>query len=471
MWGTGQNALVQVLNFLKVIVLARLIAPAEFGIYAVAMLVLVFIEAFSTTGFEDALVQEEDEVDHLLDTAWSIQLARGVLIFVLILFFAAPIASFMGSGQAGTIIVILGLSPLIRATSNLGVINKVREIKFRLPFVLAISEVISAFVASLLLVSVLGGSLALAWGVLIGLAVRSALSYILVPRTPRLVFSHAAARKLTSYGIWISLNRMVFVILLRLDAFFVAKLVGTTPLAVYQMGSRIADIGTKSISSSLGTVAFSSLSRLQGDPSRMTRALVEGVGLVAFFALPSAAFISAAGKDLIAVLLGDKWMEVSTVLALLVWSSSLRAVASTAGWAFKAAGRPSLDQQLSLLRAGVLLLAIWPLIKLFGMVGAAWAMVLSSVALIPMFVAGLNKLVSGLGFKAVKGTLMPALVACLVYLVVAPMDGIDGSPLVRLTIEVAAFVVVCSVGAAAMYLLTRDGPFKVVYKYLAERKG
>lgn len=471
MWGGVQNGVIQLLNFLKVVILARLIAPAEFGVYAVAMLALAFIEAFSTTGFEDALVQHKDEVDDLLHTAWTIQVLRGVAIFVLLLLLSSPIATFMGSSHASTIITILGASPFVRATSSLGVIKRIRNIQFRMPFVLSVAEVAGAFAASMLLTVVLSGSLALAWGVLFGLAVRSFTSYLLAPWRPKFECRRVAAKKLASYGVWISLNRMAFVILLRLDSFVVAKLLGAAELGVYQMGARISDIGSKSISSSLASVAFASLSRLQNDPKRMSRALAEGVGFIAFLSLPLAAFISAASTDLIAVLLGAKWLAVGGVLALLVWSSSLRAIASTAGWAFKAAGRPSLDLQMSVLRAVVLLLTIWPLVQKFGMVGAAWSMVMSSIALLPMFLFGLNAITPRLGVEGAKAILGPALIAVLVYVVAKPMNGIGVSPLPRLVLASIAFGVVCCTGGFAMYFLARSGPLMVFSKYLAERKA
>ncbi len=91
------------LGFIRTIILARLLAPEDFGLLGIAMLAIATLETFSQTGFNAALIQKKENVESYLDTAWTVSAVRGVLLF-LILFLSAPlVATFFNSppGNAG----------------------------------------------------------------------------------------------------------------------------------------------------------------------------------------------------------------------------------------------------------------------------------------------------------------------------------------------------------------------------------
>ncbi|MBW1612839.1 MAG: oligosaccharide flippase family protein [Deltaproteobacteria bacterium] len=80
------------LGFIRTIILARLLAPSDFGLLGIAMLAIATLETFSQTGFQAALIQKKDDVESYLDTAWTVSAIRGIVLF-LILFFCAPIVA------------------------------------------------------------------------------------------------------------------------------------------------------------------------------------------------------------------------------------------------------------------------------------------------------------------------------------------------------------------------------------------
>src|SRR3972149_395600 len=98
----------------RTIILARLIAPADFGLFGIALLALSTLDTFSETGVKQALIQKKEDARIYLDTAWTVQVTRGFLIAV-VLFIAAPvIGSFFNSSPAVPLLRVIGLAILFQ---------------------------------------------------------------------------------------------------------------------------------------------------------------------------------------------------------------------------------------------------------------------------------------------------------------------------------------------------------------------
>ncbi len=116
------------LGFIRTIILARLLAPHDFGLFGIALLAIATLETFSQTGFQAALVQKKKNVEPYLDTAWTISAIRGIILF-LILFSSAPlIANFFDSAQATLIIKVIAVSTLLSGFRNIGIIFFKKEL-------------------------------------------------------------------------------------------------------------------------------------------------------------------------------------------------------------------------------------------------------------------------------------------------------------------------------------------------------
>ena len=113
LWIFALRALNRGFGFLRTIVLARLLAPQDFGLLGVALVAIGALEAFSHTGFYAALIQKKDNIDGYLDTAGTVSAIRGLLMF-LVLFASAPlIARFFDSEQVILVIRVFAISILL----------------------------------------------------------------------------------------------------------------------------------------------------------------------------------------------------------------------------------------------------------------------------------------------------------------------------------------------------------------------
>lgn len=83
------------LGFIRTIILARLLEPSDFGLMGIAMLAIATLEAFSQTGFQTALIQKKENVEEYLDTAWTVSVIRGALLFFILFVLAPAVAAFL----------------------------------------------------------------------------------------------------------------------------------------------------------------------------------------------------------------------------------------------------------------------------------------------------------------------------------------------------------------------------------------
>jgi O-antigen/teichoic acid export membrane protein len=138
-------------GFVRKIVLARLLAPEDFGLLGIAFLSIYTLETFSETGFQSALVQKKTDINPYLDTAWTVCAIRGAILFGL-LFLAAPfIAEFFGSPQATLIIRVIGVTILLSGFKNIGVIFFQKDLEFNKEFSYQFSGTLTNFGMSIVL--------------------------------------------------------------------------------------------------------------------------------------------------------------------------------------------------------------------------------------------------------------------------------------------------------------------------------
>ena len=95
------------LGLVRLVILARILAPADFGLMGIALLAMATLDTFSQTGFNAALIQKKEDVESYLNSAWTITIFRGIVLFVVLYFSAPYVATFFKSTEAKPIIQVI----------------------------------------------------------------------------------------------------------------------------------------------------------------------------------------------------------------------------------------------------------------------------------------------------------------------------------------------------------------------------
>ncbi len=171
-WAFLLRIVQQIFSLARLVILARLLAPHDFGLMGIALLTMSTLETFSQTGFQQALIQKKATIASYLDAVWTVLIIRGFVLFG-ILYFAAPLAaSFFDVPEAKAIIQVIGLSVLFQAFTNIGVIYFQKELEFNKEFIYQSAGTLADFSVAILGVLILRNVWALVFGLLAGNAVR-----------------------------------------------------------------------------------------------------------------------------------------------------------------------------------------------------------------------------------------------------------------------------------------------------------
>jgi PST family polysaccharide transporter/lipopolysaccharide exporter len=389
-WVSALNVGDRLLQLVLLVVMARLLDPADFGLMGIALLTVNALRRFSRLGINESLIYHaDDDVDRYLNTAWSMRLGRGFLL-ASIAFVAAPfIAQLFGEPRATDVVRFIGLSPLLAGFQNPGIVYFKKNLEFHKQFAYQMSGSVVNFAEHVIIT---GGYLAIAvfvsrtvWALVVGYVLadftRTLASYLIHQVRPWPEFSLDFAREMFSYGKWITASGVVQFILNEGDDALVGILLTTASLGFYTTAFRIAKAPATEITQIVSGVMFPTYSQLQDDVERLRGAFFRTLKFVTLLSIPVGIGIVLVAPSFVRAFMGVEWLPMVTTMQLIALYGTLVSIAASFGAVWKAVGRPDYPPKLGALRIVILTPLIIPATLQFGIEGTAGA-VLAVYALV-----------------------------------------------------------------------------------------
>jgi len=390
LWVFGLRISNRLLRFASTLILARVLAPTDFGLFGIALLAMAALDTFSQVGLNAALIQKKEDIAPYLDTAWTFQAIRGGLL-ALALFASAPyVAAFFDTPAAQPILQVIGLSILIRGFTNIGVIYFQKELEFHKQFVYEFSGTLANVGVAIGSVLLLRSVWALVFGLLAGNVAQLIASYYIHPHRPRLRFSWDQFQELFGFGKWVLGSSILIYLVTQGDNILVGKLLGVAALGFYQLAYQISNLPATEITHVISRVTFPAYAKLQTDMTKLKEAYLKVLQLTAFLSFPVAGLIFVLAPDFTRIFLGDKWLPMVPAMQVLLFAGLLRSIAATAGPIFIAVGKPLIDTQGQCLRLLLLLIFIYPLTTRYGFLGTSISVVVSILSVTSYFIFKVN---------------------------------------------------------------------------------
>lgn len=383
-WISGFRILTRGMTFAKTIVLARVLTPAQFGVFGIASLILALLEMLTETGINVILIQSKEKIDEYIDSAWVVSILRGIIISLL-LFLGAPfIASFFNTPDVLGILLFMSIVPFVRGFINPAVVNFQKELAFRTEFwfrsVLFFFDASIAIILALLTHSVYS----LVWGLLAGAVLEVILSFIIVKPLPRFVIHKEYFKEIFHKGKWVTAYGIFNFIAQEGDNIVVGKIMGASSLGIYQMAYKISTLPISEITDVVGKVVFPVYVKIEGDRKRLLNAFCKTLLLTFFVSFCLGLIIFLFPKEIVQLFLGTKWLAAVPVLQVLAGYGVLRTIAGPASALFLAVGKQKYVTFMTLVRFLGLVITVYPFITMFGLVGAGYAALFSVAIEMPV---------------------------------------------------------------------------------------
>jgi O-antigen/teichoic acid export membrane protein len=367
------------LGFVRTIILARLLMPADFGLVGIALLVISTLDFLSQTGFQSALVQKKECSRAYMDAAWTLLGIRGLVLF-LVLFFSAPLISrFFNMPALDLIIRVIAISVVLAGFRNIGIVFFQKELHFNKHFKYEVSGSLVDIIISISLAFLLRNVWAIVWGGLAGNMTRLVVSYWISDYRPRIAFEWLKLRELFSFGKWILGTGIIYSLLVQVDSFTIGKVLGPSDIGYYQMAFLIAFLPSSEISYVVSQLTFPAYSDIQDDPQRMKSAYIDVLRFTSLVSIPLGALIFIVAPEFTELFLGTKWLPAVFCMQILVFSGILMSIASTNLPVFSARGNPEYETYLQMCNLVVLIALVYPLTKFYGIYGTAAALLTANI--------------------------------------------------------------------------------------------
>ena len=364
-------------------VLSRMLGPEEFGLVALATVVIDFAQRFVDQGFSEAVVQRGELDQEHLDTAFWTGIATGGLLALLLVACAEPLAAALGEPKVAPVLRWLSLGFVIRGLSSTQQALLVRSLRFKQLAVRTLVAQLAAGVVAITLVFT-------GWGVwsLVGQSLAAGVFGVItlwsVARwRPGLGFRWDHFRQLSLFGVNIVGFKLLNLLTGRVDALMIGSFLGTTALGYYSVAGRTFGAITKALTGMMNAVAFPVFSRLQDDPERMRRAFYEATQLTSLVTFPAFLGLAAIAPDAIPWAFGEQWGPSVPVMRVLAAVGILQTLTQFNGSVLKAVGKPSWRLGIATLQATCSAIAVLMVVR-HGIAAVATASAAVALALYPL---------------------------------------------------------------------------------------
>lgn len=372
LWQAFQMGGVKALYMIRLLVLAILLAPADFGLIAIALAATGFLLNLTNFGLIPAVVQAEDMDEARYDAVWTFDMTRAVIVSGLTIIFAPLIAEIFAEPRAVPIIQVLALRPMIESLMSIKVAALNRSLTFRpLAFLKIIEAVFNAIISIAL--AKLYGVWAMVFGMIGGAASMVIASYILAPYRPRISYRWQSVRPLLRFGGWLLITGMLAMAGNFVLRIVISRQVGAEGLGLYFLAAQLAFLPSEVASEVVGTVAFPLFARLQSSLQQAARAFQAILtGLMALL-YPISALIIVLAPVLVQDVLGAKWEGTVPLIQILALVTMIGLLGDATIPLVKGFGQSYRVTQIELVQSSSLILMIWFFTSRFGTVGAALA--------------------------------------------------------------------------------------------------
>lgn len=439
-WMVAARWCMRGIGLVSTIILARLLTPADFGIVAIAMIVVGLVEVFSQTGLAQSLVRHPDPVDEHFSTVFTLQVLTGLAIGAA-LYFVAPFgASYFDDPRVTPVVQILALRTVIQGFENPGIIWFRKNMEFDKDFQYLVWRKFIRFFVVVILAFILRNYWALVLALVSAKIISVAISYVMHPFRPRFTLSKVA--DIWSYSLWMLVVNIGHFLNNRIDEIIIGGVINTTSVGYYNVSKDLARSPTQELVVPISRVLFSAYSKMIHASEEFSRPFRKSFSSIAVICFATGGGVALVTEDLVLVVLGEQWRPSIAPMFWIALSAIVFALSSNMSQLLAVLGKVKTASALSWVRVLALFPALYFAAKTGDIENISMARLFVLVGLflptIPVFSHA-----TGIKWRHIILCLWrPALALAAMALAVVPIDGflLEPSP-VRLLTKV-------SIGAA-----------------------
>ncbi len=382
-WVFGFQIFVFGLSFLRYFILANLLSEEDFGLFGIGLLLIGVLEQFSQTGVRAALIQKSQRIDDLLNSGWTLEILRSILLFLMLFLLAPYLARLrVPSEKINTTVILIrmvGLCILFHGFTNIGTVFFDKELRFKKQFILGSLPSLIGITVSILHACWRAEVWALVSGRLASDCCRCIFSFFLHSYRPKVDFRWSKMVPLLSFGKWIYAGTILSFLVMQGDDLVVWGMLGVSSLGIYRFSYQISNMPLTHITKVISKVSFPAYSMIQDDSPRIFDAYLKVLKTTLLISVPLSSLIFLMANDMVSLFLKEQWQPAILPIKILAFYGLSVSVNAATGPVFQSIGKMYIIIIFSMMRLFSQFLFIFLLIPNYGLEGVCWAILLSSL--------------------------------------------------------------------------------------------
>ncbi|MDP2902553.1 MAG: lipopolysaccharide biosynthesis protein [Methylovulum sp.] len=307
-WMVGMQWVIKLLGIVSTIILARLLLPSDYGIVAMASLVVSLLQTITETGIAPYLIRKSDIVRKDYDTAWTLKLFIYIFLGLILFFFAEYFAGFFNNQLLTDVFKVLAANVAISGFLNIGLIALQKKLEYGRIFLHGVIVKISGFIVTVYFAYLLKNYWAMVYGTLATTIVSVLFSYVVSRYIPKLTVS--GFRQQWAFSKWYLIKNFSGYARMKTDQIVVGKFLGVEMMGRYTMSLELADLPASEVIYPALAPVYAGYAKLLNEPDKLDNAFITVVGLVSVIALPMFMGLMVIAEEFIPLMLGEKWLSI-----------------------------------------------------------------------------------------------------------------------------------------------------------------
>ncbi len=359
------------LQLIRMVILARLLAPSDFGIMGLGLIVIGGMEILVALGPDKYLIQKKELDANLIGTAWTLRMLLGLLIGLAAMAVAPIYAELSKETEVGNVLTIIALSSVVKGMKSPGAVLAERDLKFRKIAAFDIGLTMLELLVVVSLAMIFGNVLALAWGVVITAFVETLFSFWIFPIDFRPSWQRESLQELLKVGSSFVIISIGSFIMVQGDNLIVGTFLGTALLGQYIVAYRLCELPMQLTLQITGRAAYSAFCSVQTDIPRRTRWFLSMFELQLAMLIPAGLGIVVMANSIVFTIYGSGWEPAIPCLRALGLVVFGRGLSNLIAPFLIANGHYAFTARVKVIETVVFLMAVYYGVSGAGLVGAA----------------------------------------------------------------------------------------------------
>jgi lipopolysaccharide exporter len=413
LWSIANAAVLRLTSILITAVVARILDPHDFGVFAIALAVYTIVVGVGELGISSCLMRADLDIDFLAPTMVTVSVTTSVIQAAAMFAFAGPIAAALGSADAAGPIRVMALVVIIAGIFTVPSAQLVREFRQDKLFLSEVAAFVCSSVVLVLLAKSGSGAMAFAWSRVVGQFISGCVVFASVPKNYRPGFTRRALSPLLRIGVPLGAANFINYIVLNVDYALVGRLLGAVALGTYVLAFNVASWPGSLLGFMINMVSMPAFSRVKDDVGLLRNAIVSSVRALSLVVMPISGMTAALALPLVLTLYGTKWSASANVLVILALYGAISIICVLFANILAALDRSRFVLVVQLIWIGALIPAMVLGVHEDGIVGAAVAhIVVIGAIVLPSYLIALKR-ATGIRLTTLAIAVLPAPLAAL----------------------------------------------------------